>query len=144
MDTTKQYVNMCNNAEEIQKNHEWCEMDLFWAINMEEEIETLNPRLPKKLAKILNRDLALGLYTNKHLICEFCGEENGLYPFDKFFPVDEVIWLPRQDQLQEMISQDKHERFFLGMADHDFPDWVVYKDLSLRFNACAGIFSKTI
>ncbi len=106
MNTSKEYIKMCEKTGEMQTKHKWQERDLFWCPGIEDETERLSQKLSKKIAKILNRDLALGIYSDKHLICEFCGEENNLYPFDKFFPSDEVIWLPRQDQLQEMYYKD--------------------------------------
>jgi hypothetical protein len=38
------------------------------------------------------------------MVCDDCNEEISLYPFNKFFPIDDVVWLPRQDQLQKMAS----------------------------------------
>lgn len=66
MDTNKQYIKMCEKAEEIRKGHKWQDGD----------------------------------YTNRGL-AYYSGRGNWNVGVDS---IEECIWLPRQDQLQEMIG----------------------------------------
>ena len=73
MDTSEQYIKMCEKAEEIQKGHQWVYDDLFVS--------------PKEY------------YRDKPLI----------WGRDKRFRDPPYTWLPRQDQLQEMIDQQQRD-----------------------------------
>jgi len=74
MDTSKEYLKMCEKAGEIQRVHQWQEGDCF-----------------------INPSGFLGFY------CGQCSSEYGFY--------EKSVWLPRQDQLQEMIGGDIQYRW---------------------------------
>jgi len=76
MDTTEKYIKMCEKAGEIQKNHHWQAGD--WHM-LGGSNNRGNPRI-----------LGGSLYT---II------QNSFYNWER-----ESIWLPRQDQLQEMVG----------------------------------------
>lgn len=80
MDTSKEYIEMCEKAKEIQENH-----------------------------KIISGD-----YFNGGEICEDifeCNNDEGYLIktiYGKWFLPSECVWLPRQDQLQEMVNRSYH------------------------------------
>ena len=103
MDTTKQYILMCEKANEIQELH------------TNNNLETGNVYVSKYYFdyKVLNyKDIAEVYYDDGYN----CGDRNYRY----------YCWLPRQDQLQEMIKLKSLRQsyinfdFFLGLdrADH--------------------------
>jgi hypothetical protein len=78
MDNSETYVKMCEKAEEIQL------------------IDTEGMDIVERFTEPWECDC--GKYKGEQyrgIICDKCGEQVGI-----------PIWLPRQDQLQEMISQD--------------------------------------
>lgn len=99
MDDLK-YVEMCRTAIEIQKNHKWENYDLYWCT----EIADTFKKLEKQSGYKFNSKMALGIYLDSVITCDSCNEEIDLYPFDKYFSSNEVIWLPIQGQLQKMIK----------------------------------------
>lgn len=92
MDKTKKYIEMCERAEEIQENHTTVEFDIFYV------------------------DFSKSGWVNDNEICsaeyDYDSEGNGIWKipyvekgreYDKRDDGMSYIWLPRQDQLQEMI-----------------------------------------
>ena len=79
MDRTKEYINMCEKAVEIQKSREYfCDCDVVYYIGTDEEINT----------KIFTFPLAESWIDWKR---------------------EEFIWLPQQDQLQDMLIEHWEE-----------------------------------
>lgn len=109
MDTSPEYIKMCEKATEIQelrpKGNDWLDDDFsfFWTESMVricdcgEDVHWLSDTAP---------------------YCEYCGKKpepkphNGInapfYVFEN--EPDKAIWLPRQDQLQEMLDPHKPDR----------------------------------
>ncbi len=103
MDTSKEYIEMCQRAEEIQDKHEWVFGDYFseWISSPYEwddgdERKNFKPH-----------------YTKGRLF---------RFPSQKD---DTNVWLPRQDQLQEMVpGYIEQSRFVAPLADK-FADFAV-------------------
>ena len=85
MDTTREYLEMCEKAEEIQKG---------WNPKEHDYVQEANSK-----------------YLKVSTICNGCIAEG--ISLHNFFDYDdykgECIWLPRQDQLQEIYSKDIFE-----------------------------------
>ncbi len=75
MDTSKEYILMCEKAEEIQKRKPQ-EFDLYW----------------DKRFKLTYWNIAIGKRAKRWLYIQDA--------------VKQDVWLPRQDQLQEIIFKD--------------------------------------
>ena len=80
MDTSKTYIKMCKMAEEIQK------LNVCFYI----DTENYNPRIK------LEQDIKIG--SAPYLKYDIWWESNTMWESPKH------VWLPRQDQLQEMIE----------------------------------------
>ena len=78
MDTSEQYIKMCEKAKEIQKSHKW-ELGSFYY-------------MPK--------DGECAIYSSK---CREYSRFATISDGEEFALDDPFIWLPRQDQLQEML-----------------------------------------
>lgn len=82
MDTSKKYIKMCEKAVEIQKikpqpeKHDSFPVDC-WFYDLEE-----------------TKSFCIGMYNESNGYCDCCPGDNSF---------KDSIWLPRQDQLQEMI-----------------------------------------
>lgn len=105
MDTSKKYILMCEKAKEIQET--WCpkegdHRDLVWS-----NWDGLSGKYKGK-----GRVWIANLNTWK----EFRHSNNGVEWFKKF-----CTWLPRQDQLQEMLSETHMLCAKISMF-HDFYD----------------------
>ncbi|MHB8362719.1 MAG: hypothetical protein ACYDBX_03815 [Patescibacteria group bacterium] len=74
MDTSKEYIKMCEKADEIQRKWEWGKGDYYYS--------------------------KYGIYTDILLNKDYI---NAGKPDAEERNADEYIWLPRQDQLQEMM-----------------------------------------
>ena len=86
MDTSKEYARMCERAEEVQK---------LCPVNIEKTIEFYVD----------------GTYVSdgKNVWIEFgCNEYGATQRYDIEYQrwINQYIWLPRQDQLQEMVKGD--------------------------------------
>jgi len=90
MDTTETYIKMCEKAEEIQKGHSYGESD-FIAL-----LETIDHH---------------SIPQSKQWRCySYC---------DGYRPDGEpILWLPRQDQLQEMIEIGASGKYAHDFAYH--------------------------
>lgn len=105
MDTTPENIKKCKKAEEIQKEWKPQQGDIFFDSEIDEKqiyIEKTQEKfgIPFKF----NKKLGFGIVMTGIFVCDSCQEETDLYPFNKFYPQDDLIWLPRQDQLQKMID----------------------------------------
>ncbi len=107
MDASEQYIKMCD-YEETQNDHKWNLGDYYWSpamADMTKQFNTLNN--DKGLSDyIFDEKWSLGIFFDGNLLCDSCNEEVSMYPFDKFSPASEMIWLPRQDQLQDMVLKN--------------------------------------
>ncbi len=86
MDTFKTYVKMCEKAEKIQEGWNPREGDFFERSEVElqwNETEGYNARVEIRQVRCFSKDLSI---------------PGTLIP--------EPVWLPRQDQLQDMINKD--------------------------------------
>lgn len=97
MDTSEEYIKMAD-CEEIQGQWKSKDGDVFF----DEDLYKSAKKLKHKIKFDLSHK-ALGVVAKGNFICDHCNEETDLYPFDKFYPQDDVTWLPRQDQIQEMM-----------------------------------------
>lgn len=94
MDTSETYIKMCQKAVEIQK--EWKVEKGDWYILVEEKIDKCVNSIKKGVPE------CVGLIT-----FPYNEEEIGIldgYDDRDFFKRTDFVWLPRQDQLQEMIN----------------------------------------
>jgi len=107
MDTSKEYIEMCEKAEEIQGNHKIVSGDYF----NDGEI----------CAEVLEVENNEG-----YLIKSIYG---------KYFLPSECVWLPRQDQLQEMINQDYLTGFIYDLYEFS-KEWLYHDNGNdLRFTS---------
>jgi len=84
MDTSKKYIEMCERAGEIQKNHVYTTGD--WAY----DVTYKGVGVFTQYAKILPEHSGVVAFNYVQKLDESC--------------IDGVSWLPRQDQLQEMVN----------------------------------------
>ena len=94
---------MSRKAAEVQEK--WVPQFGDWFFD--EEIKKMAGKLKKELGIAALPHLS-GIYCYQEgtMNCECCGEEFDLLTFDKFYPQSDVIWLPRQDQLQDMVKSE--------------------------------------
>ena len=99
MDTSEQYIDMCEKAVEIQK-HEWRELDVYWCDAM---------------------GGGFGYYRTPMYArtCDPFWHE--IYGYHNGYRENRIVWLPRQDQLQEMVSVP------IGTFNDNF--WTILEDL---------------
>ena len=74
MDDTKKYIKMCEMAIEIQKRHKWKNYDLFWCPEIANQIQEIEKHIKFRF----NKQFSLGIFLNKTINCENCGEEISL------------------------------------------------------------------
>jgi len=94
MDKSKEYILMCEKAEEIQelrKSYIQALVGDFYYVQMD------------KGCFVFNEDTIGGHY------CENCCSQDGNAGDDSKWFRRYCIWLPRQDQLQEMIESENDE-----------------------------------
>ena len=120
MDTSKEYIRMARMAVEVQEK--WVPQFGDWFFD--EEIKKMAGKLKKELGIAALPHLS-GIYCYQEgtMNCECCGEEFDLLTFDKFYPQSDVIWLIRQDQLQDMYRKSIPAIILL----HKFKEWA-YKE----------------
>ena len=106
MDTTKEYVLMCKKAEEIQKKWKPQEGDCCYCVEVKEKVRGVDDGTREFIRQ------------NEEIVWLFKDKEGGADLFFNYFdvqyyPYAEVfdngyphIWLPRQDQLQEMLNKN--------------------------------------
>ena len=106
MDTSKEYIKMCEKAEEIQKPWKPIEGDV-WAcpckacVNRNAKVNIVSDYDIDALNK---RDLTR-VYPAYAQTVRFCGGDFA----DHFNQAREAsVWLPRQDQLQEMVGINQY------------------------------------
>ena len=100
MDTTKEYVLMCEKAIEIQKKSWWLVGDFIASHSDNHGIENLG------CISQQNGHIFAQKYS-KHPFGDKVGVLSCMITIPKSGHDDLYIWLPRQDQLQDMISWDK-------------------------------------
>ena len=90
---------MCD-CPEIQDAWKDEKGDFYFDAVISRQVEDINKGLK------MNLDIdGLFIYWGEGLVtCDSCGETSEYHTFDKFYPRDDCIWLPRQDQLQEMVE----------------------------------------
>ena len=100
MDLSKEYILMCEKAEEIQRNHSWEIDDYIHWRTLDKDKKTISKEdttlfcledeycQPRECGKIHENRLRIGKGKNPFKLCSY----------------SQYIWLPRQDQLQEMID----------------------------------------
>lgn len=104
MDTSKEYIKMCNESE-IQK---------YWKFEVGDYVF----RRDKKDIKI---------------ICEGCYDVFDVVAINDLSRQD-LILLPKQDQLQSMIDFMQHDKFYYAINDEEYSSWIVDKKRIPRFN----------
>jgi len=122
MDTSKEYIKMCEKAEEIQEKCDFSYDIYNFVWNREYEIR----------CKLCN-ELGIGDY------CQYCGKKTNTIISEGYLTCDsEVdvkkpsIWLPRQDQLQAIIDKDWFRK---EVSFYDFAFIVANKICVNCFNA---------
>ena len=115
---------MSRKAAEVQEK--WVPQFGDWFFD--EEIKKMAGKLKKELGIAALPHLS-GIYCYQEgtMNCECCGEEFDLLTFDKFYPQSDVIWLPRQDQLQYMLVKKYGGIFSVTCR---FCDWFQHEDCS--------------
>lgn len=91
MDITKQYIKMCEKAEEIQSSY----------FGGREIISRENPIMANWVDNFESGDFIF-CRKNKRVVVLYFNEHHGNPP-EKYTNKKWAIWLPRQDQLQEMV-----------------------------------------
>jgi hypothetical protein len=135
MDTSKEYIDMCEKATEIQDE---------WEYREEEIPDTFHVRSYGGYCALCEsvRGRASWSQTGDYLIsvlnrCHECGnklivrESNCYVNFPDYGSIEdwsnggkESIWLPRQDQLQEMVAnKDRRQHQWQALLDY-FTMWV--------------------
>jgi len=117
MDKTKTYIKM-SDCPEIQEGWKPKDGDVFFDEDLYKNA--------KKLKHKINFDLshkALGVVAKGNFVCDHCNEENDLYPFDKFYPQDDVIWLPQQGNIQKMFFTKECELGYDMSLGTMYVDW---------------------
>lgn len=123
MNTSKEYIDMCRKAVEIQEAWKPTEGDLVWH-NADHRKESGDIRqFCQSLHILINGDRAEGRCP-KMLHCSILGIFN-LEDVKKPGP-KHIIWLPKQDQLQEMISSEWYkiwniQSHFMKFAGGEYP-----------------------
>ncbi|KKM73564.1 hypothetical protein LCGC14_1409150 [marine sediment metagenome] len=123
MDTSEQYIKMCEKAEEIQKPAEgWLggshiSGNIYFSVG---SAYTKEQKIPDGYYYFLDE-------TFEGEECDKCGHKEG----DRHKTI-KSIWLPRQDQLQEMVSIERGN-IFTGLvalrlfiesnAQYEMTDW---------------------
>jgi len=118
MDSTEKYIKMCEKAVEIQKMWDFSEGDFY---------------LHKFLDKNVEEERFKWMVGNKLItvLCDSCNVKDsyGDCYIGEYTPKDENVWLPRQDQLQEIYRKFVEDE--LGQAEPDtklaflnFVDWM--------------------
>ena len=95
MDTSKEYIEMCEKAEEIQGRELAITGDLYWSCGM--------------VRMIVNCERHMKLYYTRE----------SKYSIVQYGYIKHHIWLPRQDQLQAMIKE-YDEAYGLIDAIHEY------------------------
>ncbi len=98
MDTSKEYVKMCD-CPEVQGTWEPKVGDshCYWPnYNAAESI-------PEDYKEIIKEASISTIISLEDVECPHCEELFEVAPFDKFTPQDDHIFLPRQDQIQEWL-----------------------------------------
>jgi len=103
MDTSKEYIKMCRKAEEVQELWEPIPGDFAYDIRYKDPII------------IINYDKNTYIY-GFNLVNELEFEECVLY----FNSENDLIWLPRQDQLQDMVYKTSDHPYTLIAQFFDF------------------------
>lgn len=103
MDTSPEYIKMCEKAEEIQKEknilpqYRFGAHD-FWAVSIKDWVKTDDETMKLQWQRFeINRD------------------SDNAYE-------DKIVWLPRQDQLQEMIRPERSYTLHYAFGLHG---WVL-------------------
>jgi hypothetical protein len=100
MDTSKEYIKMCEKAVEIRRLAQWKEGDCIWADGI--HWLTYEMYKVKEVQEIIyfmmTKDISL--LDNTHCMAEKVTIGRGEYSLNRYY---KPIWLPRQDQLQEMV-----------------------------------------
>ena len=120
MDKTEQYIKMCEKADEIQKEAPFNECDLFWAF----EVRIIDKGFYEEGLCWIGQPIW------------FCCDDVGVIGKDDFFPhfnINNVdihtflrwAWLPRQDQLQEMLPEFVAKAGFVAPVANSFADFAV-------------------
>lgn len=101
MDDSEVYRRMADH-EKIQGGHEWKDGDVFWCADIARNLAKI-----KKAAPTIHipEGMAFGIFCDGVVCCDGCNEEYDLYPFNKFFPADDVVWLPCMGRLIEMLPE---------------------------------------
>jgi len=105
MDKSEIYIRMAD-CEEIQEQWNPKSGDLFFDPSIHKSAKIIHKHIPD-----LSFDLtakAYGFVSEGTFICDGCSLEHDMYTFNKFYPRDEVVWLPYQHQIQEMIFDENH------------------------------------
>lgn len=114
MDTSKEYIKMCEKAEEIQEI-----LDCLYY-----RIQNVFAVREKRKQCIHEEDKLFIPYSYDKLYCERCGKKLEEYeatyidtyrtkPFAIDKEIKKFIWLPRQDQLQEMVKSKAFSYYHL-------------------------------
>jgi len=112
MDTSKEYILMCEKAEEIQKQWEPKEWDYVYN---QDDVFGYIDRSEIHIWCILPESIADSGYYGPYLYDgEICDER-----------YKDCIWIPRQDQLQEMLSQ--YENMTLLFKFNEFCSGKMYR-----------------
>ena len=109
MDTSEIYIKMCEKAEEIQKTHILIYSDLCVAWYTGEFYEPKGYRI--------------GYYLQDNLVKRIDSNET--------FVKQTLIWLPRQDQLQEMVKREYKESPQAGLW-YVFQKFVTYRIVNIE------------
>jgi len=110
MDTSTEYVEMCKKAHEIQ-HHDFERGDYFHISKGTHYTGEYEGVTSEDMTDIFipqeGRDYPFtSVGYNGDDTVMYIGSVFSEYPFAEEYRISDVVWLPRQDQLQEMLSDD--------------------------------------
>ena len=122
MDKTEVFIKMCEKAEEIQKLRKYEEGDIFyiWKGTSFEDNDELGGGQVKEDLPIMLKNMGGGRYYRYAM--RSYGLEVGSYglevgsvfsedPHGRIYKLEDVIWLPTQDQLQEIAFEHLKQKY---------------------------------
>lgn len=118
MDTSKEYVDMCEKAQEIQKSWKPCVGD--WFLNDYRGTTGFDEDIEKQIwGDDDNKWEVIQCLSYKPSISDYVqissiDGHSGTYTMQEFFK-HRHVWLPRQDQLQDMLPRTEPYRLFSGL-----------------------------
>ena len=129
MDFSKQYIKMCEEAKEIQEYHKFETGDFIF----DKIVKAIGIIIARSVQKIYFK-LYPDIFILENNESPDCGVIKIYIPDDP----QRLVWLPRQDQLQAIITTNKYFRFslielFYHFANKNVPKFTSMEQLWLAY-----------